>query len=297
MTGVAPVELLARCTFPGAGAPLQCAVSGGADSLALLVLAVAAGLEVTAHHVDHGLRVGSAEEADVVAAAADRYGAAFVAHRVVVEPGPNLEARARAARYGVLPVDVATGHTAEDQAETMLLALLRGSAWEGLAGMAPGHRRPLLGLRRAETVALCAHQGLTPVVDASNDDPRFRRNRVRHELLPLLADIAERDPVGVLVRQAVLFREATALLDDTVAELDPTDARAVAAASPAAARWAVRRWLQSAWPGEVPPDLATVDRVLAVARGDAVGADLRGGWSVRRSDQRLRLVPPSTGTV
>jgi tRNA(Ile)-lysidine synthase len=287
-------ELVPRCTFPPAGTPYACAVSGGADSLALLVLASTAGLVVTAHHVDHGLRPGAASEADTVAAAAQRYGAAFVSHAVSVAPGPNLEARARQARYGTLPAEVATGHTADDQAETILLALLRGSAWEGLAGMRPGPARPLLGLRRADTEALCASEGLQPVLDPSNTDPRHRRNRIRHELLPLLADIAERDPVAVLSRQAVLFREAAALLDDTAAPVDPTDALALAAAPPAAARWAVRRWLQAAWPGATPPDMATVDRVLLVARGDAVAADLRAGWSVRRHRQRLRLVGPET---
>ncbi|MCB1016512.1 MAG: 7-cyano-7-deazaguanine synthase, partial [Acidimicrobiales bacterium] len=95
---------------------MTCAVSGGPDSLALLALAVAAGLEVTAVHVDHGLRPGSGREAEVVEAAAERFGARFSARRVTVVEGPNLEARARAARYAALPPDACTGHTADDQA-------------------------------------------------------------------------------------------------------------------------------------------------------------------------------------
>src|SRR5690606_34240525 len=139
------------CSFPPAGTPVACAVSGGADSLALLVLAVDAGCRVTAVHVDHGLRSGSAAEAEVVAAAARRFGADFRAEAVSVAPGPNLEARARAARYGVLPPDVLTGHTADDQAEAVLLHLLRGAGLAGLSTMAARTDRPLLGLRRADT--------------------------------------------------------------------------------------------------------------------------------------------------
>ena len=129
-----------RCDFPVAGTAVTCAVSGGADSLALLVLAVEAGCAVTAVHVDHGLRAGSAAEADIVAAAAARFGAVFRAERVDVPAGPNLEARARAARYAVLPPDVCTGHTADDQAETVLLNLLRGAGAPGVAALRPGRR-------------------------------------------------------------------------------------------------------------------------------------------------------------
>jgi tRNA(Ile)-lysidine synthase len=277
-------RLLPRCTFPAPGTPVTCAVSGGADSLALLVLAGAAGCRVTAVHVDHGLRPESASEAGVVAAAAARFGAAFRAERAPVEPGPNLEARARAARYAVLPVGVLTGHTADDQAETVLINLLRGSGLDGLAGMRPeGH--PLLQLRRAETRDLCAVLGFAPVTDPTNESPLHRRNRIRHELLPLLDAIAERDVAALLARQAEGLRDEAALLDDLAAAIDPTDARALASAPPALARRAVRGWLNDGY----PPDAATVERVLTVARGHAIGCDVGRGRRVRRSGQRLSL--------
>jgi len=263
-------ELLPRCTFPPPGKALPCAVSGGADSLALLLLAAAAGCDVTAIHVDHGLRPGSAAEAGVVEAAAARVGARFESRRVTVAPGPNLEARARAARFAVLPPDVATGHTMDDQAETILVNLLRGAGADGLAGMAPGPRHPLLGLRRHETHALCAATGLVPVCDASNDDPAFVRNRVRHELLPLCSAVAGRDLVPVLARQAAVLRDEAALLESLSADAlpDPADARAVAAApratsgsvtpvTPDAANAGVPAW---AGP-DVGPVLVDADRV------------------------------------
>lgn len=279
-------DLLGRCSFPPPGTALDCAVSGGPDSLALLALACAAGCEVTAVHVDHGLRAGSAAEADVVADAASRFGARFRAVRAEVGPGPNLEARARAARYDALPAGVATGHTADDLAETVLLNLLRGAGLDGLTPMLRGDdrvRRPLLRLRRAEARALCASLGLAPVADPSNDDPAFVRNRIRHELLPVLDAIAERDVAAVLARQAGVLREEADLLDALAEALDPSDAKALAAAPPALARRAVRRLLA----GEHPPDAAGVERVLAVARNEAKACEVAGGLRVRRSRGRL----------
>lgn len=287
-------DLLARCTFPPPGSDVTCAVSGGPDSLALLVLARAAGCGVTAVHVDHGLRPGSDSEAEVVRVAAERFGAAFRGETVRVEPGPNLEARARAARYSVLPDDALTGHTADDQAETVLLNLLRGAGLNGLGGMHP-ERRPLRRLRRTETHALCAAVLLDPVRDPTNDDPAFRRNRVRHELLPRLSDVAGRDVVPILARQADVLRDDAALLDGLAAELDPTDAKALVAAPVPLARRAVRSWLREAQGGDEqhPPDGATVERVLAVARGEAIACETGGGWRVERHQQRLQLVPPA----
>ena len=86
---------------------------------------------------------------------AKRFNADFESVKLQVEPGPNLEARARTARYKALPEDVLTGHTSDDQAETILLALIRGSAWHGLSGMRPSVRKPILNLRRSETEDFC----------------------------------------------------------------------------------------------------------------------------------------------
>ena len=290
-------DLLSRCTFPPPATPLSCAVSGGADSLALLVLAAAAGCDATAIHVDHGLRTGSEAEAGVVAAAAARVGARFASRRVAVALGPNLEARARAARLSVLPRDVATGHTMDDQAETVLVNLLRGAGPDGLSGMAPGPRHPLLALRRAETHALCAELGLVPVHDPSNDDPAFVRNRVRHELLPLCAAVAGRDPVPLLARQAAVLRDETELMDALAADAvpDPTDARSLSGAPRPLARRALRRWLRAA-EGH-PPSLSEVERVLSVASGDAVATELSGGRRVSRSRGRLRAAAGGSGSV
>ncbi len=141
---------------------------------------------------------------------------------------------------------------------------------------------PILDIRRAETEAVCAAAGLTPFVDPTNADPAHRRNRVRHELIPLMNDVAQRDVVPILARQAKLLREDADALSTA---LDPTDAGALAAADPALARRAVRRWLTA----EHPPDAATVERVLAVARGEAKATDAGGNRRVARTRNVLRL--------
>ncbi|MEY3396467.1 MAG: tRNA lysidine(34) synthetase TilS, partial [Actinomycetota bacterium] len=257
------IELLAKSNFPSAGTKISCAVSGGPDSMALLILAVASGCDVTAIHVDHALRIGSENESKLVENLAKNLGANFISKKICVEPGPNLEARARNTRYEVMPHDVMTGHTADDQAETVLINLLRGAGLAGLAGMQRNQRHPILALRRSSTHQLCNELEIEVVEDPSNTDPRFQRNRIRHELIPLMDAISQRDVAAILDRQADLFRQDSILLDDLAKSIDVTDAKLLAAAPIALARRAVRQWLTDIY----PPDAATVERVLEVARG------------------------------
>jgi tRNA(Ile)-lysidine synthase len=282
-TSVLASGLAARANFP-LSHHLHCAVSGGADSLALLLLACRTESPITAWHVDHSLRTDSSREAGFVKEVADDLGVRFESRTVRIELGANLEARAREARYGVLPPDVLTGHTADDQAETVLINLLRGSGTAGLSGMRRD-RRPLLRLRRLETNALCDELGLVPLRDPMNEDDRFQRVRVRHELLGLLVDIAKRDVVELLTRQADVMRDDDDLLEELAAMIDVEDAKALAVAPVALARRAVRQWLAN----PLPPDAATVERVLAVARGDAIACEVGHGREVRRSQQRLGI--------
>jgi tRNA(Ile)-lysidine synthase len=213
-----------------------------------------------------------------------------LAERVQVEAGPNLEARARAARRAVLPPDAMTGHTVDDQAETVLLHLLRGAGLDGVAAMRAGPTKPILALRRTETAAVCAAAGLEPVVDPSNTDPAFTRNRLRAEVLPLLDDVAGRDVAPLLARTAALAAADTALLEALAAQLDPLDGAALAAAPEPLARRAVRAWLTAEDP-PYPPSAATVERVLEVARGRIAATEVGGGARVARTAWRLRREP------
>ena len=248
---------------------------------------------MTAIHVDHALRPESASEADVVRSAAESLGTQFQALTVEVGQGPNLEARARQARYEALPGDVFTGHTADDQAETVLLNILRGAGIDGLAGIRPtggpshhvGH--PLLAIRRAETEAVCELLQWSPVSDPSNNDHSLLRNRIRQQILPLLNEAAHRDLTPILSRQAVLMADDSDLLDELAAHIDPTDAIALAGAPVALARRAIRRWLSTTH----PPDAAAVERVLAVARGEVIACELPGGIRISRTNQRISITP------
>ena len=282
LTGPEVDDLLGRCAFPPAGTAVDCAVSGGPDSTALLVLAVAAGLDVTCWTVNHSLRPTSAAEAHLVTHTGAILGVSTITVDGPVDDGPDLEQRARDVRRAVLPDGVLTGHTADDQAETVLLNLLRGAGVPGTAGIGDPARRPLLALRRIETRGLCEALELQVVNDPSNADPRFTRNRIRHEVLPLLADVAGRDPVPLLARHATLAGEATGLLADLVADVDPTDVKSVADLPDDLVRLAVRRWLTGVVLGP-PPDQASVDRVLDVVRGRVVATEVAGGHRVSRS--------------
>jgi tRNA(Ile)-lysidine synthase len=199
----------------GRGDVVVCACSGGPDSTALLhVLALLRpriGHALVAHGVDHGLRAEAAAELALARAVAEPLGVPFATTTVEVGAGPNLQARARAARLEALARAaaaagarvIATGHTADDRAETLLLRLLRGAGPRGLAVLPPRAPvpapaagpaaelvRPLLQARRAEVVAHLRRHALTSAADPSNADARFARVRVRRELLPLLEDLS-----------------------------------------------------------------------------------------------------------
>jgi tRNA(Ile)-lysidine synthase len=264
---------------------INCAVSGGKDSMAMLLLAVLNGCEVTAFHVDHSLRQDSDQEAKIVAQLAEQLGASFVGKTIKVAPGANLEARARDARFSVLPEAIATGHTADDQAETLIINLLRGAGLQGLSGMKQNQSHPILNLRRSETERLCRELEIKCVVDPTNADLKFLRNQVRQQLLPLMNEVSQRDVAHILARQADLFRDDSDFLDDLAKQIDPTDAKAIAAAPIALARRAIRVWLTETY----PPDAATVERVLDVARGATTACEIGMNREVRRSNQRLQI--------
>lgn len=331
---IPPAALLARITSRlsnECGADLRgrllVACSGGADSLALLALMHHTGADVVAAHVDHGLRQGSASEFAFVAAAAGELGVPAVATAVSIVAGPNLEARAREARYAALEAcaddngcaSIATGHTLDDQAETVLLALLRGAGTRGLGGIAPRRGRivrPLLSVRHAETIELCRHLGWAVLDDPMNSDPSFARVWLRREVIPALVAGSDRDLAPVLARQAEVLRADDDLLDGLARDLEraatvsgrdgvtadetgatdstgaagaigPTSLRSdvLVGAPLALARRVVRRWIPHG------TDAATIEAVLAVARGERVAAEVGRGLRVRRAANCLALEP------
>lgn len=213
----------------GDGELVLVACSGGADSLALAAalgfVAPRAGLKAGLLTVDHQLQEGSAARAETVAALAPALGLDHAEIRTVdVGTTGGPEAAARDARYAALAeaadqlqaAAVLLGHTRDDQAETVLLGLARGSGLRSLSGMAPvtgRYRRPLLSLSRATTVAACAALGLSPWDDPHNEDPRYTRVRVRTRVLPLLESELGPGVSEALARTADLARDDADALD------------------------------------------------------------------------------------
>ena len=284
------------------------ALSGGADSLAL-VAAAAPWRPTIALIVDHGLQPGSAAVARTARDQALSLGCVDAQIlRVEVGGSGGPEAAARTARYTALdgardgaPVMVA--HTLDDQAETVLLGLGRGSGARSIAGMRaydPPWARPLLGVRRTQTVAACAELGLTPWSDPHNTDPRFTRVRLRTEVLPLLEEVLGGGVAEALARTAIGLREDTETLDDladrTLATLGSgvgSDARLDAvrlAELPTALRGRViRRWLLDGGAGGLTDvQIRGVDRLVVDWRG-------RGGVAVGSSLRRERLFADRVG--
>lgn len=275
---------------------MHLAVSGGPDSLAMLLLALEAQLDVTVHHVDHHVRPTSTDEANYLKSVCESLNVAFVLHEVSLEPGENFEARARNARRSVLPPQALTAHTMDDVVETMLLNMLRGAGRLGLSPMINNPTKPLVGVRRSELHEWLATKPFIPVHDESNDDVRFRRNHVRHELLPLMREVAQRDVVPVIFRQGVLMAEEEAWLNEITAQdhslgISDVDCRELKT-------WPLarqRRWLRSVLsqndnPLDThPPSSDEVDRALAVVRGEVTACELSGGRRLSRTDQRLKL--------
>jgi tRNA(Ile)-lysidine synthase len=278
----------------GKGARLGVAVSGGPDSLALLLLAHAAlPGRVEAATVDHGLRAESAAEADEVARVCAGLGLPHATLAVTLDPG-NVQAEARAARYAALAGwaeerglgAVATAHHADDQAETLLLRLNRGSGVAGLAGVRAVSRvqgcglpllRPLLDWRRAELGEVVAAAGLTAADDPSNRDPRYDRARLRMAL----ADADWLDPVA-LARSAAHLADADAALE-----------------------WATaREWRENVAPGALgsftykpAAPRAVALRVIALLVEKLDGEAARGSAVARLFDTVLAGQPASIGSL
>ncbi len=283
------------------------ACSGGPDSVALVHvlhgLRNEIGVTLGVASVDHGLRPESADEVEQVGAFAASLGLPFDSRRVrVPRSEASLQAAARRLRYEALCViaaergaePIAVGHTQDDQAETVLARVLRGSGLRGLAGISPrrddGVIRPLLDCQRSETLDYCRSRGLPFLSDPSNHQRAFERVRIRQEVLPVLQ--AE-DP-RVVEHLCALADEAAAVdayLDERLPATPSPGARAVAVEpilelpAPLRARW-LRRWIAQET-GLTPhrTHLVETDRLL-IGRGEVL---LGSGWSVRRQNGGLSL--------
>jgi tRNA(Ile)-lysidine synthase len=301
------------------GSLVVAAVSGGPDSMCLLHALVRLRrllrIRVACFHFDHRLRESSASDAAYVRRHAERLGLPFILRQARSRPrrGQSVEAWARIERYAALSEafeelgagSTAVGHTADDQAETVLLALVRGGGLESLGGMRPVVRpivRPLLEVTRKETLAFCRALGLRPRRDPMNDDPAYLRVAIRGRVIPDLERATGRGIRSTLTRTAELLRAdgdlLAAMADDAssgVLERADGDVRLHAGALgdlplPLASRL-VRRALQDSGGAA---ESRQVQAVLSLAAG-GVGRSrsLGGGLRARREREYVRLSRPS----
>lgn len=297
------VAAFAGATLPAARSWCV-ALSGGPDSLALTA-AAAAVLPTTALIVDHGLQPGSGAVAETARGQALDLGCAGAeVLRVRVGAAGGPEAAARTARYAALEAaragaPVLLAHTLDDQAETVLLGLGRGSGARSIAGMRvadPPWYRPLLGQRRALTHDACAQLGLSAWDDPHNRDRRFRRVRLRLEVLPLLEDVLGGGVAEALARTATALREDTDALD-TLADSRLAQARTGAGLDVAAVRdlpaalrlRVIRGWLHGGGASGLSDlQIRSVDALITDWRG-------QGGVAVGCGTPRTRLFAEREG--
>jgi tRNA(Ile)-lysidine synthase len=324
---VARLRSAVRTGLAASAEPVLVACSGGPDSVALAAAiafeAPRAGVAAGGLTVDHGLQAGSADRAQATVALLRELGLAPVrVLTVAVGEDGGPEAAARGARYAALAAAarntgggaarVALGHTLDDQAETVLLGLGRGSGPRSVAGMVQRRAdagvtwwRPLLEVPRTVTRQACADQGLPVWDDPWNTDPAFTRARLRGEVLPLLEEVLGGGVAPALARTAAQLREDLDLLDSLAAvELARLSAEgglpagAVADLPTALRRRVLRGWLRDAGvPDLQAVHLGAVDALLTRWRGQGA-VDLPGGASVCRTSGRLVLRPapnPQTG--
>ncbi|WP_296373382.1 tRNA lysidine(34) synthetase TilS [Pseudonocardia sp.] len=304
MSAFGEVRRAVRTAVP-TSAPVLVACSGGADSLALAAAAVRELPLVSAAVVDHGLQDGSAQRAAATVHVLAGLGIPAAVHTVDVTGPGGIEAAARRARYTALRAAlphpdsaVLLGHTLDDQAETVLLGLGRGSGARSLAGMRTWDApwlRPLLGVRRTVTRAACAELDLPVWDDPHNDDPRFTRVRLRHEVLPLLEDVLSGGVAASLARTATQLREDVEALDAVAAELlagardgDALLVDRLAGTAPALRRRVLRSWLGVR--GLTDTHLRAADD-LAAHGPDRGGVALPGGLELVRAHGRLSVRP------
>ncbi len=287
-------NILNKCNFPPPNSEIHLAVSGGPDSTAMLILANLAQLIISVHHVDHGLRENGEAEAHFVSNLANRFASKFYSYKLSIEDGPNLEARLRKARFDVLPPGAATGHTMDDQAETVLLQLMRGAGISGLGAMREGYSHPILGIRRQEALAVVKSMEIEPLLDPSNSNSRFKRNRVRQELVPLMNNISDRDVVPLLARVAKLCAGDNAFLDSLVVGIDSTDTKVLKSADEVLSKRALRNFLKDSQ--GYPPSYEELNKAWRVVKGEIKATELCGGRRLSRSLGKLSLVESSANT-
>lgn len=270
------------------------ACSGGIDSLALLLLCFLNEVNFSVCYIDHGLSQETKASIDLLKDICDELNCDFYFQQLEMssnEKSSNVEANARTHRYIALEqarqtdnADViATAHHSDDVAETLLINLMRGSG-SGLASLAATREnivRPLLSFRKSDLSRIVELSGLDHVEDPTNSELNFVRNRVRHELIPLLNDISNRDVAPLISRAAQHLREDNDFLEEMARSLWPkesADTKSLNALAPQLRRHALRAWVEG-----YPPSNDELERIFDVVDHKTKSVQISGARTIRRS--------------
>lgn len=262
---------------------LNLAVSGGADSVALMCIVYHLGRTASVHHVNHGIRDASNDEAKIVQELAENFQFDFFLYETTIG-FQNMEENARQARQDFLPEDVLTAHSFEDKVETVIMNFMRGATSKGFSPMTD---KPLINITANELDSIVVYYDVSPCVDSTNFTQEHVRNRVRHELIPLMTDISGTNIAKPIIRNSQIALEESEYLDQIASKIDITQCKTAKTENIVILRRATRMWIEENISHKYSE--VNITNLVSVVQGETLGTQI-AGKTIRRQNNQLHIL-------